>query len=202
MANVTINDLSPISSVVDATQFETDTGGLTSNKATGAQIKSYVLAGAITQPAALVASGQTNLILSNSIPATAKRITINFYGIRQSGTAVPLIRLGTGGVAKTTGYLARSYYVNPNIDLFSSTIGFPINSVANSNDFYGSMVFTKVDPSGNKWVGIGKFNDGLAAAIFECAGGVELSGPLDMVQIIMANGTDTFTAGTASIMIE
>lgn len=157
--------------------------------------------GGIVQPAALVASGQSSLVLSNAIPANAKRITVNMYGIRQSSTGVPLIQFSTGGVFQVTGYQARSYYVNPTINLINSTAGFLINSVANSNDFYGAMTFTRVDPAAHKWVGVGKFNDGLAAAIFECAGGVDIGAAVDGVRLYI-DGTQTFTAGTTSVMIE
>jgi len=229
-ANITINSLPTIASVADATQFETDTGGVTSNKATALQIKNYTLTGnaasatklataraingvnfdgtapitisTITQSTPVTASGQTSLNLSTSIPSTAKRITVSLYGIRQSSTSVPLIQFGSGGSFQTTGYNASSYYVNPTIAFTTSTVGFPIHSVANSNDFYGSIVFTLVDPATNKWVGQGKLNDGLVTATFEQAGSVALSGTLDRVRLIMTNGTDTFTAGTASVLIE
>ncbi|MBW4484879.1 MAG: hypothetical protein KME14_20280 [Tildeniella torsiva UHER 1998/13D] len=45
MANVKINDLSPASAVTDEMQFEVDTGGTTSEKVTGLQIKTYAAAG-------------------------------------------------------------------------------------------------------------------------------------------------------------
>lgn len=229
-ANITINSLPAIASVVDATQFETDTGGVTSNKATALQIKNYTLTGnaasatklqtaraingvnfdgtsaitvgTITQGSTVTASGQTSLPLSTTIPSTAKRITVNMYGIRQSSTSVPLIQFGSGGSYQTSGYVAASYYINPTANIITSTTGFPINSVANSNDFYGSVTFTLADPATNKWVGQGNLNDGLATAIFTTAGGVALSGSLDRVRLVMTNGTDTFTAGTASILIE
>ena len=42
MANVTINDLSAASVVTDSMQLEVDTGGITSEKVTATQIKSYI----------------------------------------------------------------------------------------------------------------------------------------------------------------
>jgi hypothetical protein len=42
MPNVTINDLDAASAVTDSMQFEVDTAGTTSEKVTGAQIKTYV----------------------------------------------------------------------------------------------------------------------------------------------------------------
>ena len=43
MPDQKINDLVAIAAVLDTTQFETDTGGITANKATGLQTKTYVL---------------------------------------------------------------------------------------------------------------------------------------------------------------
>ena len=42
MANLTINDLSAASAVTDSMQFEVDTGGVTSEKVTAAQLKTYI----------------------------------------------------------------------------------------------------------------------------------------------------------------
>lgn len=41
--NKKIDDFSSIAAVVDGTQFETDTGGITANKASGLQIRTYIL---------------------------------------------------------------------------------------------------------------------------------------------------------------
>ncbi len=43
MADIKIDGLAAIAAVLDGSQFETDTGGVTANKATGLQIKTYVL---------------------------------------------------------------------------------------------------------------------------------------------------------------
>jgi hypothetical protein len=63
------------------------------------------------------------------------------------------------------------------------------------------MVFTNV--SGNIWVGTfnGNYGSSLTATMLT-AGGITLSGALNMVRITTANGTDTFDSGTINILYE
>lgn len=77
MADVTINDLPAIASVGAATQFETDTGGATSNKATGAQIKTFCSASpTLVTPTLGVATATSVNKVAITAPASSATLTI------------------------------------------------------------------------------------------------------------------------------
>ena len=141
-----------------------------------------------------------------SLPSWIKRITVMFNGVSLSGTANPLIQLGTGGTPTTSGYVATTSYVTtPNSSGtaggFNATNGFVIQGASAAYTLYGSMVFTNV--SGNIWVSQGCFaNIPSTALAITAAGGVTLSGVLNMVRITTSNGTDTFDAGSVNILYE
>lgn len=78
MANLKIDDLSAAGGgVVDAMQFETDTGGTTANKVTATQIKTYVLAGQSTD----APTGAQYVTLANDGTLSAERVLTAGSGI-------------------------------------------------------------------------------------------------------------------------
>jgi hypothetical protein len=147
-----------------------------------------------------VASTSGTSISFTSIPSWVKRITVMFNGMSLSGSANPLIQIGSGST-DITGYVSTSAAV---IDASSSaasssTAGFIMRSATASNTNSGHMVLTNI--SGNIWISSHYIKT--ATTTTSIGGGDKtLSGVLDRVVITTTNGTDTFDAGSINILYE
>jgi hypothetical protein len=148
-----------------------------------------------------VASTSGTSIDFTSIPSWVKRVTVMFNAVSTNGTSAMVIQLGNGSVV-TTGYngigggittagavgaaTATSYfYASPNISAATAV--------------YGSAVFSLL--GSNTWTYQGLiFSQGVTTAF--SAGALVLSSALDRVRITMANGTDTFDAGSINLLWE
>lgn len=152
------------------------------------------------------ATGSPTSVDFTSIPSWVKRITVMFNGVSTNGTGNYLIQLGVSGTPVTTGYSSTSGYMTTPVGAgtgggTNSTSGFVIQSGATGYILYGSIVITNV--SGNIWVAQGCFaNIPVTALAITTAGGVSLSGTLNMVRITTNTGTETFDAGTINILYE
>lgn len=146
-----------------------------------------------------VASTSGTSISFTGIPSWAKRITVMFNGVSLSGTASPLIQIGSGSVT-STGYLSYASVTDTASGSTSSTSGFVIYSNTAAALIYGTMQIILV--SGNAYVGSGCMAMGTSARSTTFGGNVTLSGALDQVRITTTNGTDTFDAGSINIMYE
>jgi len=155
--------------------------------------------GAITSGTAVASTSGTSISFT-SIPSWVKRITVMFNGMSLSGTANPLIQIGSGST-DITGYVSTSVAV---IDAASSaasssTAGFIMRSATASNTNSGHMVLTNI--SGNIWISSHYIKT--ATTTTSIGGGDKtLSGVLDRVIITTTNGTDTFDAGSINILYE
>lgn len=135
------------------------------------------------------------------IPAWAKRVTLNCAGISTNGSgANMLIRLGSSAGVEAAGYSSTSaYYISPGTGSVSSnTTAFSVPLSGDSITRTGTLVFTKLAP--DTWICSGMI--GQPSAMTWVAGQVALPGALDRLRIITSNGTDTFDAGSASLLIE
>lgn len=97
MATSTINALAGIASVIATTQFETDTGGTTSNKATALQIAAYVLLGnaaTSTKLAAAITINGVSFDGSSNITVAAAAGTLTGSTLASGVTASSLTGLG------------------------------------------------------------------------------------------------------------
>jgi hypothetical protein len=167
----------------------------------------------ITLPAATgtaVVAGQNSAITASTtqastsgtainftgIPSWVQKVTVNYYNVSTNGSSQLLFRLGTSSGVETTGYLGS--VAVPAITSTSSSVGFPTVFATAANTRQGSMVFTLV--GSNVWAGIGMMSDGTAVALI--SGTKPLAGTLDRVQIVPANGTDTFDLGSINIQYE
>ena len=184
------------------------TVGLTQLSATGTPSSSTFLRGdntwnapaaAITSGTAVTASGTS--VNFNSIPSTAKRITVMFSGVSTNGTSNYLVQIGSGSVT-SSGYISSASYATNVVLSVVSTAGFVATSTNTAaNVTSGNVVLCLI--ANNTWVSSGvltlytftgtQFNSGNSPA---------LAGVLDRVRITTVNGTDTFDAGTINIMWE
>ena len=157
--------------------------------------------GVLTASTAQASTSGTSIDFS-SIPSTVKRITLGLYNVGTNGSASLLVRLGTGGVATTTGYVSGADQVEDNETGASNTTGFIILGATgvSTTNYSGIITFMRV--SSTLWVAMGNLyrEDGTLQNI--SAGRVALSGDLDFLRITTTNGTDAFDSGTINILYE
>jgi hypothetical protein len=128
MANKKINDLVAIDSVIGSTQFETDTNGTTSNKATASQIKTFVENGIVISNSTgdLAQSRITNLVSDLAAKAsltgseTLTNKTINLTSNTLTGTIAQFnAALSDSNFATLTGV---GTLTNKTVNLTSNTL--------------------------------------------------------------------------------
>ena len=182
-------------------QIELQANGVT--KATvgssGLAIGQYNPSSSLVTSGTSVASTSGTSITFTGIPSWAKRVTVMFNGVSTTGTANYLVRIGSGSL-QTTGYTSTAAYFTTGPSTQSVTDGFLIRTDNATNNICGAMVIYNF--SGNNWVenwaGGGSGNN----QCYLGGGAVSLSGALDRVSILTANGTDKFDAGSINILYE
>ena len=171
-------------------------GGLNSPIFTGTPSGVGILTSATVQNAL------TTEVLFSSIPSWAKRITVMFNEVSTSGTSAAQVRLGDAGGVENTGYNGQAGNLSAAPTVLSSGFTFIAPPVA-VGLYSGSMTLTLL--GSNIWAAnsiIGRSDVSGTTSLQLCAGTKATSGVLDRVSITMANGTDTFDAGTINIMYE
>lgn len=147
----------------------------------------------VLYPAVATTSGTS---IGFQIPLWAKKITVQFNGVSTSATSGLLLKMGVGGVALSSTY-SSSVFVYSNT-LLSSTTGFNAGyrqSAADKND--GQTTLTK--QSGLSWTAQGYSSSGSGGSH---GGSCTLTGVADSLFLTTINGTDTFDAGSVSLLIE
>jgi hypothetical protein len=137
-----------------------------------------------------------------NIPPTASRITVMMLNFSTNGTSQAGIQLGDSGGYEATGYVGVAGAItNGNVSRFTtSTALFPTSYVNdNGYSYISTLILTR--GAGNGWsVAGGGYGDAGHMSFF--SGEKELSGILDRIQLTATNGTDSFDAGTVSVLIE
>jgi len=154
-----------------------------------------------------VATTSGTTIEFNNIPAGVRRIKLKQRNLRLSGSSQALIQLGTASSYETSGYIdgiTASRDGSSTVG-YSSTSGF-LSSIG-STVTVGSTVDTVIERiDGNEWTASksGGVNNNGAAIAQGIAGGGEktLSGELTRIRLNTVNGTDTFSAGKATLLYE
>lgn len=130
------------------------------------------------------------------IPLWAKKITVQLNGVSTSATSSLLLKMGVGGVAQSATYSSSGYF-NSNT-LVTQTTGFCAGqrgSAAGTVD--GAITLTK--QSGLSWTAQGYAGSANGGS---CGGSCTLTGAADSLFLTTNNGTDTFDAGSVSLLIE
>lgn len=150
-------------------------------------------------PAVATTSGTA--INVTSIPSWAKNITVQLNGVSTNGTSNYQVQLGTSSGIVSNGYASTgdaltnaSPVVTQNL-----TSGFLLISAAGSVLMSGALRLHLL--GGTTWVADGKVKLGTTTTV-GAAGDVTLAGALDSIRLTTVNGTDTFDAGSLSILIE
>jgi hypothetical protein len=182
--------------VLDEDDMASDSDGAVP---TQQSVKAYVTARR-TRETALTTSGAAEYGFTG-IVAGANRITVMFSAVSGAGTDDFLIQIGDSGGYETTGYSAASAYVSGSgNDVFSSTAGFPINTVNSASTVLsGAVVLTRID--GNTWVASGVLHDSNVPGTPTVTGTKTLSAELDRIRL-KTSGSDNFDGGTLNIIVE
>ncbi len=131
------------------------------------------------------------------IPATAKRITVNYSALSTNGTALWYLQIGDSDGLETTGYLSALETASSR---YTSTTGFGLIGVgAASWSMNGRVVLELLDPATNTWIAEIMSADSSGGANYSGAGSKALTGTLDRLSLVT---TDTWDAGMANILYE
>jgi hypothetical protein len=152
--------------------------------------------------AATAQSGSGTAVDFTSIPSWVKRITLMFALVSTNGNSFPLVQLGNGGSATTSGYNSVGTALTASATgVSTSTAGFIIRNTGQStSSMHGSVVFSNIN--GNRWVASGTFIDTQDSRTMWCVGQVDLGGTLDMLRVTTVNGSDSYDTGTINILYE
>jgi hypothetical protein len=165
------------------------------NAANSAWLSAMPLTSATSQ-----ASTSGTSIDFTGIPSGTKRITVMLADVSTSGTSNMLVQLGDSGGIETSGYISACNQFSGSPATSTSTQGYVIQeAMLASATASGHVVITNV--SGNLWVSSSCLIDTQASNAIG-AGSKTLSAALDRIRITMANGTDTFDAGSINILYE
>lgn len=137
-----------------------------------------------------------------AIPATAKRITVLFFGVSTNGNSPLMTQVSSGGVYKTTGYACSTCFVTTaaTCGVVTSGVGFSWGVQGAALSLYGELVLTLVDPT--VWLAKGQGQDANSSTHVTYSGGVLTTGVLDRVRILATNGTDAFDTGLVNVSWE
>ena len=178
----------------------TDTQSLT-NKTLGSGLVMGV--SVITSGTAQATTSGTSVDFTG-IPSWVKRITILLKDVSTTGSASPIIQIGSSGTAATTGYVSTTSVMGngPTVTT-ANTSGFfltPTSYFANTYALTGAITICLI--SSNTWVVSGVFSVSGAINSTAVAGFLSTAGTLNIVRLTTANGTDTFDAGSTNILYE
>ena len=129
-----------------------------------------------------------------TIPAWAKKITVNFVGVSTNGTSNVMIQIGDPTV-ETSGYLCTS-------GTTAFTTGFGIDSGNAAAVRHGTITLVLADAASFTWVASGVVARSDTASTVQTAGSKSLSAALSTVRVTTVNGTDAFDAGSVNVLYE
>jgi len=139
--------------------------------------------------------------LFTGIPSYAKRVTIIFNGVGQTGTVNGLVQIGSGSIA-SSGYVSAALSTQSAASgsaSSTSTAGFIIWDAYNSFPFSGQVVLLNI--SGTTWIASGYLVNTGGSRGAMSSGSVTLSGTLDRVNITGVTAP-TFNAGAINVIYE
>lgn len=136
-----------------------------------------------------------------SIPSWATRITVMMNAVSSNGSSPFIIQIGTGGVAKTSGYESVGIVIQGDPNRLQITNGFGLQqSVQTDTKMYGHAVLTK--QTGNTWIFSFNGVDYVNNVGYMGSGVGTLTGTLDSIFLTTVIGSTNFDAGTINIMYE
>jgi hypothetical protein len=167
----------------------------------GSGVLSFASRASIVRGTAVASTSGVSIAFT-SLPTWVRKLTIVLSGVSTNGTADILLRLSTGGVFASSGYVSNMQVLQGGTSSsgVNNTVGFVISQGSTSVITTGTYQF--INNAGNGWIGTGVFAYEHAVVGAFGAGRVTLGGTLDGIQIVTANGSDTFDAGSVNIIYE
>jgi hypothetical protein len=138
-----------------------------------------------------------------SIPAYAKKITINFGGVSTNGTSLMIVQLGDSGGIETSGYLGTTSGITNAVISNQHSTGFIVHTAADAAaTIHGTVELSREDVTSNTWAA--SITTSLSNTAYTSVGGGSkaLSATLDRVRITTVGGTNTFDAGSLNVTYE
>jgi hypothetical protein len=173
--------------------------------ATSQTLTSPVIAGTPTGVGVLTAATAQATTSGTSkdftgIPSWAKRVTIAFSQLSTDASTAVTLRLGTGGVFATSGYICNIWVGGSGNSGATSTTDFLLDTVSQSaaTARNGSIVLNNV--SGNIWVASGLISRS-SGIVSSMTGTVTLGGVLDSVRLLSGSG-NLFDGGSVNVFWE
>lgn len=187
------------------------TGGITATQLASNAVTTVKITDANVTPAKLsqpltlgTAQNSTSgtAIDFTGIPSWAKRITVMFSNVSVNSGNLRL-QLGKSSGVETTGYTYSSGYQAAAVATSNVSAGSGFDALAGgaAYNWYGTAVFTLLDPATNLWSVTIMAGITSAAVQTYIVGSKALAGTLDRVRITSTAG-GTFTAGMANILYE
>jgi len=154
-----------------------------------------------------VASTSGTAIDFTSIPSWVKRITVMLNKVSTTGTSGITLQLGTSaGIDSTANYttstlstFAGTSFGNANSTTSDSLL---LTGAFGSSSASACGVGVLTSFGGNSWNWQFQSGDGNSARHWNGQGQKNLSGTLDRIRVLAANGTDAFDAGSINILYE
>lgn len=135
----------------------------------------------------------TGASITQALVGTVEKIEINFSGISASSAGIPKIKLGSGGVLQSTGYVTSTFHSLGGDTDFTDGYGLVYGSSGATVDYKGQLFLTRLN--GNVWIGTGMVRvNGVSSSHEFMIGQVTLAGPCDIVGMI--SGAGVFDGGT------
>ena len=181
--------------VTAASDAEGITGTLITKAMTPKATKAAMDASKVTMTTTTAAGTAVNF---TGIPAWARKITVLMKGISTSGTSNITVQVGVAAGIVAAGYISAYQRGTTNA---SQSVGFAAAPFVLAADTTYA-VLQLFHMGGNVWMASGQSADIDVAAVAINAGSITLADVLDRVRVTMANGTDTFDAGTINVMYE
>jgi len=131
-----------------------------------------------------------------SIPSWVKRITIMLEDVSTNGTNDLQIQIGDSGGIETTGYTGVG-----GTSALSSAFSF-VDSMGAAFSVQATITLELKDATNNTWCCNGIACEAATPTTWTIAGNKSLSATLDRIRLTTAGGTQTFDAGSFTIMYE
>ncbi|MGI9485417.1 MAG: hypothetical protein ACR2RF_05955 [Geminicoccaceae bacterium] len=133
----------------------------------------------------------------------AKRISLLFTGVSTNGVSPLMLQLGDSGGFETSSYLGSASNLSTAVGTAQHSSGFQISgAVAGTTIQHGILTLVLQESATNTWVIEGGLGHSNATVTTVVRGAKALSDVLTQIRLTTVGGSDTFDAGSISVMVE
>jgi hypothetical protein len=171
---------------------------------TPAQLRAAAAVLATAEGGVIAAASQTIMEWA-SIPAGVSAIEISISALSTNGNSDILVQIGDSGGHESSGYAGTTALIaNSTSPLTNAhSAGFIVIAGPGAAAIINGVIrLVLLDASTNTWAASGGIGLSNAPVVTAIGGSKSLSATLDRIRLIMANATDVFDAGKASIRYE